>query len=85
MTEEQAQKKRGRAPQVVTDPIDLALLSEVGELTIRIHEAQAEVKRSAILRRERLHALRGRGVTLRVISEHTGITANSVYKDLVKP
>ena len=84
MIEEQTPKKRGRAPQVVTDPTDLALLSEVGDLTRRIHAAQSEVTSSAKARRVKLHALRDRGVTLRVIADATGLNANSVYKDLVK-
>lgn len=77
-------KKRGRTPQVVTDPTDLALLKEVGQLTDKIHEAQQVVVQSAKARRDRLRALRTRGVTLRVISEHTGIAENSIYKDLHK-
>ena len=84
MTETPTTKKRGRAPQVITDPTDLALLREVGELTTKIHAAQQLVTDSAKARRDRLRALRSRGVTLRVISEHTGITENSVYKDLTK-
>jgi hypothetical protein len=77
-------KPKGRAPQVITDPIDLALLREVGDLTRKIHAAQTEVTESAKVRRERLRALRERGVTFRVISENTGISENGVYKDLAK-
>lgn len=77
-------KKRGRVPQTVTDPTDLAMLAEVGDLTRRIHSAQQEVTTCAKARRDRLRALRARGVTFRVISEHTGITENGIYKDLAK-
>jgi len=84
MTEESTPKKRGRAPQVVTDPTTIALLHEVGDLTRRIHAAQSEVTSSAKARRVKLHALREQGVTLRVIAESTGLNANSIYKDLVK-
>jgi hypothetical protein len=84
MEESPVIKKRGRSPQIITDPTDLALLREVGELTVKIHAAQETVIESAKARRDRLRALRSRGVTFRVISQHTGITENSIYKDLSK-
>lgn len=77
-------KKPGRAKQVITDPTDLAILAEVGDLTRRIHAAQRETTECAKARRARLHALRARGVSFRVISEHTGISENGIYKDLQK-